>query len=96
MGQGQLLPGDERFRGRPDLPALERGRPAGYRRGWQVAERVQGVLLVVLGLAGLAGVAAFPKLEASVFPLPIVCLLPVVALGGVGVILVGLRRIVDP
>jgi hypothetical protein len=40
--------------GRPDLPPVERMRkPIGYRAGWQLEERLQGVGVVLLGLVGL-------------------------------------------
>lgn len=45
-------PGEPEFRS--DLPPIERERrPVGYRPGWQLEERLQGVGVVVLGLVGL-------------------------------------------
>ena len=39
---------------RADLPKLERERrPVGYKPGWQLEERLQGLGVVVLGLVGL-------------------------------------------
>jgi hypothetical protein len=39
---------------RADLPKLERERkPVGYKAGWQLEERMQGLGVVVLGLVGL-------------------------------------------
>jgi hypothetical protein len=46
------LPGEPEFRS--DLPPLERERrPVGYRAGWQLEERLQGLGAVLLGLVGL-------------------------------------------
>ncbi|MBV8714598.1 MAG: hypothetical protein JO020_34830 [Chloroflexi bacterium] len=46
------FPGEPEYRS--DLPPLERERkPVGYRAGWQLEERLQGVGVVVLGLVGL-------------------------------------------
>lgn len=46
------LPNDPGFR--DDLPKLERERrPVGYRPGWQLEERLQGLGAVLLGLIGL-------------------------------------------
>jgi hypothetical protein len=46
------LPNDPGFR--DDLPKLERERrPVGYKPGWQLEERLQGLGVVLLGLVGL-------------------------------------------
>jgi hypothetical protein len=46
------LPGQPDYRS--DLPPVQRERkPAGYRPGWQLVERLQGLGVVVLGLVGL-------------------------------------------
>jgi hypothetical protein len=46
------LPGEPE--GRPDLPPLQsERRPVGYKRGWQLEERLQGLGVIVLGLVGL-------------------------------------------
>jgi hypothetical protein len=40
--------------GRSELPPIERERkPVGYRPGWQLEERLQGLGAIVLGLVGL-------------------------------------------
>lgn len=45
-------PGEPEYRS--DLPPIERERqPVGYRPGWQLEERLQGLGVVVLGLVGL-------------------------------------------
>ncbi len=47
-----LTPGDPGYR--PDLPKLEsERRPAGYRPGLQLEDRLQGLGAMVLGLVGL-------------------------------------------
>src|ERR671932_351786 len=50
-----LPPNDPNERFRAELPKLEKERaPVGYRAGWQLEERLQGLGVVVLGLVGLA------------------------------------------
>lgn len=79
-------------------------RPADYDPGFQWAERSVGCLLAVLGAAGLvlavvllrAGGGPFPGEPGLIAQRPATCLLPLVALGGLGLVLVGLRRIVAP
>jgi hypothetical protein len=46
------LPGEPEYRS--DLPPIEsERRPVGYRAGWQIGERLQGLGAVLLGLVGL-------------------------------------------
>lgn len=100
----------------PALPEVPRSRqPVGYRPGLQVEERLQGVLLVVVGVLGLLFVSTVmanggfvgaprppepPPALRGMPTVPIVnattLLMPLIAVGSVGLILVGLRRIVSP
>ncbi len=78
-------------------------------------ERLQGLLLLLIGLAGCAGALALYQLGGlpgapappppppglkglSLAPLFSVtnCMVPLMAIGSVGLVLVGLRRMVDP
>ncbi len=100
----------------PELPDVRGGRaPVGYEPGFNLGERLQGCLLVLVGLLGMAGLyvifslgglpgtpsppPAPPGLGGMTVP-PILsattCLVPGVAIGSLALILVGLRRIVDP
>ena len=106
-------PTDPRPRYRSDLPPLpgER-RPHGYRPGWQVEERLQGLGVVVLGLGGFlvaygiysgvlpAGLPPPPQPPGVLVPVPtfsaISCVLPLLVLGSAALVLVGCRRIFDP
>jgi hypothetical protein len=98
---------------RSDLPKLERERkPVGYRPGWQLGERLQGLGVVVLGLVGLlvvygiysgvlpAGLPPPPQPRGLLVPVPTInaaaCIIPVLAIGSVALILVGFRRVLDP
>jgi hypothetical protein len=57
------LPDDPQSRFRPELPPVPRERaPIGYRPGWQIEERLQGLLLVLVGFVGLLGVYAIVSL----------------------------------
>ena len=50
-----LPPDDPEARYRSDLPRLPKEyEPPGYRAGWQLEERVQGLGVILLGLVGLA------------------------------------------
>lgn len=79
-------------------------RPTGYDPGVQWAERSVGCLVALLGAAGLvlavvlwrAGGGPLPGEPGLAAQRPLACLLPLVALGGLGLVLVGLRRMVDP
>ena len=92
----------------PDLPDV-RGRrtPHGYRPGLQLVERLQGLLLLALGVAGLAfcgyvlGNRGSGPLGSAGGGVPgslnaAGCLVPMIALGSLGLVVVGLRQIVDP
>ena len=94
----------------PKLPDVRGPRvPLGYRPGFRLAERLQGLLLVLLGLAGLALLRAVPLLAglpgappgppglpAPPLLAPATCLTPLIALGSVGLIVVGLRQMISP
>lgn len=102
------LPGDPEYR--KDLPPIEKERrPPGYRPGFQLEERLLGLGAVVLGLVGLlvvygvysgrlpSGLAPPPGVPSG---LPVInataCLLPLIGIGSVGLILVGVKRVFDP
>jgi hypothetical protein len=94
----------------PELPDVRGPRvPVGYRAGWQIKERLQGLLLVFLGLTGFALVSALPPtaglpgappspggLAAPPLLAPATCLTPLIILGSLGLIIVGLRQTISP
>ncbi len=93
----------------PDLPDVRGPRaPHGYRPGLQLVERLQGLLLLGLGVAGLLFCVYLLNGARTAGPLGTAgggvpgslnaagCLVPMIALGSLGLVLVGLRRIVDP
>jgi hypothetical protein len=104
-------PDEPRFR--DDLPKLDKERvPVGYRPGWQIEERLQGLGVVLLGLIGLlvvygiysgvlpAGLPAPAQPRGILVPVPSInaaaCLVPLMALSSVALIFVGFRRVLDP
>lgn len=105
-------PGDPGYRA--DLPKLDKERrPVGYRPGWQLEDRLQGLGAVVLGLIGMlvvygistgvlpSGLPAPPPPPPGVLvqvPVPnaAACFMPLLAIGSVALIVVGLRRAIDP
>lgn len=108
-----LPPNDPNEGFRSDLPSLPRGRlPEGYRPGWQLEERLQGLGVIVLGLVGLAvvygistgflpsGLPPPPQQPGVLLQLPVfnaaACFTPLMAIGSVGLIFVGFRRVLDP
>jgi len=108
-----LPPNDPNEGYRSDLPKLPRDRyPAGYRPGWQLGERLQGLGVIVLGLVGLAvvygistgvlpsGLPPPPQPSGVHVQLPVInsaaCFTPLMAIGSVGLIVVGFRRLLDP
>ena len=108
-----LPPNDPNARFRAELPKLEKERqPVGYRPGWQIQERLQGLGVVVLGLVGLAvvygvytgilpsGLPPPPKPPGVLVQVPVfnatACFVPLIAIGSLGLIVVGFRRIVEP
>jgi hypothetical protein len=104
-------PGDPSFR--EDLPKLQsERRPVGYRPGFQLEERLQGLGAVVLGLVGLLVVYA---ISTGLLPVglpppppppgvlvqvpmvnPAVCVTPLMLVGSIALIVVGFRRVLDP
>lgn len=78
-------------------------RPGGYRPGLQLGERLQGLLLVLLGIAGCVLAASLVSSTGNRLPwpgialaTPLGCLVPFTFLGGAGLVLVGIRRLVAP
>jgi hypothetical protein len=94
----------------PALP--KEHRPAGYSPGWQLQERLQGLGVIALGIIGLlmvygistgilpSGLPPPPAPPGVLVQLPVIngaaCLTPLIALGSVGLIAVGFRRVFDP
>jgi hypothetical protein len=86
--------------------------PPGYRPGWQLEERLQGVGVILLGLVGLAvvygtytgvlpsGLPPPPQLRGVLVQVPVynpaLCFMPLLAIGSVALIVVGFRRVLDP
>jgi hypothetical protein len=108
-----LPPNDPQERFRSELPSLPRERrPLGYRAGWQIAERLQGLGVVALGLVGLlvvygiytgalpSGLPPPPQPRGVLVQIPVfnaaACFMPLMAVGSVGLIVVGFRRFLDP
>ncbi len=110
---GVLPPNDPNEGYRSDLPKLPRERrPAGYRPGWQLEERLQGLGVILLGLVGLAvvygistgmlpsGLSPPPQPSGVLVQVPVInsaaCFTPLLALGSLALIVVGFRRVLDP
>jgi hypothetical protein len=109
-----VLPPDDPHEGfRADLPALPRERrPEGYRPGWQLAERLQGLGVILLGIVGLvvvygvttgilpSGLPPPPQPSGVLVQLPVLnsaaCVMPLLGIGSVALIVVGFRRVIDP
>jgi hypothetical protein len=111
-----LPPNDPWIGHRSELPDIRGPRgPVGYRRGFEWGTRLQGLLLLVIGLVGITGVylvfraGGVPGAPAPPPPPPGLrglsvpslvnvasCFGLLITLGSLGLILVGLRRIVDP
>jgi hypothetical protein len=93
-------------------PLARERRPVGWRAGLQLEERFLGLLVALLGMGGLtvaylittgvlpAGIPPPPPPPGVLIqpPMPSVanCIVPLMALGSIGLIVVGLRRVVDP
>jgi hypothetical protein len=107
-----MLPGDDPGSYRSDLPRLEKELPVGYRAGWQVMERLQGLGVMAIGVVGLtivylistgvlpAGLPPPPPPPGVLVQVPMLnanqCILPLTLIGSVGLIIVGFRRAIDP
>jgi hypothetical protein len=108
-----LPPGDPNAGYRSDLPQLpSERRPHGYRPGWQLEGRLQGLGVVVLGVVGLlvvygmytgvlpAGLPPPPQPRGILVPVPTfnaaACFMPLLAVGSIALVIVGFRRIFDP
>jgi hypothetical protein len=106
-------PEDPHARFRSDLPALPKEhKPSGYRPGWQLEERLQGVGVILLGIVGLAvvygiytgvlpsGLPPPPQPRGVLVQVPVynaaLCFMPLLAIGSVALIVVGFRRVLDP
>jgi hypothetical protein len=86
--------------------------PPGYRPGWRLEERLQGVGVILLGLVGLAvvygtytgvlpsGLPPPPQPRGVLVQVPVynaaLCFMPLLAIGSVALIVVGFRRVLDP
>src|SRR5438270_10495547 len=109
-----MLPPNDPHEGyRSDLPPLARERrPLGYRAGWQLQERLQGLGVILLGVVGLAvvygiatgmlpsGLPPPPRPGGVLVQVPVVnaaaCFAPLMAIGSIAVIVGRLRRLIDP
>ena len=108
-----MLPNDPNERFRSELPPVPRGRrPAGYRAGWQIEERLIGLGVAALGVFGLwvayavysgilpAGLAPPPPPKGVLVQVPVFnatqCLLPIMGFGSLALIVVGVKRFFDP
>jgi len=106
-------PDDPQARYRSELPALPKEyKPPGYRPGWQLVERLQGVGVILLGLVGLlvvygtyagvlpSGLPPPPQPRGVLVQVPVfngaACFMPLIAIGSVALIVVGFRRVLDP
>jgi hypothetical protein len=103
---------DPQARYRSELPTLPKEKPSGYRPGWQIAERLQGVGVILLGVVGLlvvygtytgvlpSGLPPPPQPRGVLVQVPVVnaaaCFMPLLAIGSVALIVVGFRRVLDP
>jgi hypothetical protein len=99
----------ERFRS--ELPKLPRDeQPVGYRAGLQIEERLQALGVIVLGLIGMFMAYAMysgmlpaglppptppPGVTVPVFN-PVLCVTPLLGLGGIALVFVGARRFIEP
>src|SRR5215207_10031439 len=107
-----MLPGNDPTSYRSELPKLDKEGPVGYSPGLQLAERLTGLGVAVLGFvgitvaylittgvipAGLPPPAPPPGVLIQV-PLPnaMGCIVPLTAVGGTLLIILGLRRVIDP
>jgi hypothetical protein len=107
-----VLPPNDPRGYRSELPKLDKEKPVGYHAGWQIEERLIGLGVALLGLvgiciaylvssgvlpAGLPPPAPPPGVLVQV-PLPnaMACVVPLTGIGGVALVIVGMRRVFDP
>ncbi len=105
-----MLP-EDKFNYRKDLPRLDKEPPVGYHRGWQIEERLMGLGVALLGILGMLVAAlmtsgvipagpSFPMPPGFVVRPPILgpmtCVTSLMAIGGVALLVLGLRRVIDP
>jgi len=104
-----VLPGNE-FRS--DLPRLEKEGPVGYRAGWQIVDRLQGLGAILLGVASMVvayliftgvlpvGLPPPPPPPGVLVQVPLMnpaqCVVPMLGLGAIALVIVGFKRVIDP
>jgi hypothetical protein len=71
-------------------------RPRGWRRGWDIEERLTGLLILAFGCLALLFVTYLLNSPTSIANGPFACLILPVGLGGIGMLAVGLKQVMDP
>jgi hypothetical protein len=105
-----VLPGNEYRSDLPKLEKREK--PVGYHAGLQIEERLQGLGAILLGAIGLTvswliftgaltvGLPPPPPPPGVMVQVPVMnptqCIAPLMAVGGISLIVVGFRRTIDP
>jgi hypothetical protein len=104
-----VLPGNE-FRS--DLPKLAKEGPVGYRAGLQLADRLQGLGAILLGIVSMVvayliftgvlpvGLPPPPPPPGVLVQVPLMnpaqCVVPLLGIGSIALVIVGFRRLIDP